>query len=788
MSASTNEAPGPQPVMLMGLGPASRGHAPVDPLSPDRSLRSLSPSGDRSDSDDEQRILRLRIGRKFCEWKHRVVPLSPAHHPGHPSVVDVFSCDVCALGEQQHGIDQEETRGVLVWQGIVRNRPPDLLRDRLQVERAVGREALGVSRGRKRKSNHLKRPRGTGRVTPSKDSRGDEDGFTHEGLRVRRDGRTVTWETTPDFDPAAWRKRWVDDGRRAAIRSAEIITELRALTAAVNTLHLVGQVTSMLTTGAADIDDAADRFGSEAQAEFLTEVAVEAGSPAGAQAGPPQVFRALDLLEELFEAESARIMGEEAGSAGTVLDEARFLLRHEALRDRMQGYVPHLRTIAVNIFGRIRSECVDALGFCPADIPALVQAHHDRRQGAFQTQLELADQIPVSQLQGLSAPPAVVRFSWVVFSVNEPGGDIDPAELAGDAGVGEAETRAILAAMSTPWGQPISDLRPGETHRIRRRPVLEGTNGRYAWPLTWSSVHEVVPWFNDLVSANEALQRSFRAARADATEELVIGAMRQIFGDDRVQPNFEYPIGGGNWAECDVVVELPDHAIAIECKSGALADGYRAGEAEYTASTFATLVEDPFGQSARAAGFLTAGPGRWRTRGSQQKRDWPGVSAAIRIAVTLERIDPLALIAARADLSPKAGEATWVVCLADLLMIAEILDDPHSFAAYADLRAGLASNTSVAVISEVDLLGAFLHDRLKSLRKSAASGPNVLAGLNHYAGDLNAYFTMMTLGLSLPKKPGVTLGERARRAVVDAWESGDASWLDLVRRHISDRR
>ncbi len=614
--------------------------------------------------------------------------------------------------------------------------------------------------------------------------------FTVSGVRVWQEGRKVIWEAAADFDPEAWRRGWIEGGARAAESSAEKLDVLRQLVGSFNALHLVGQVASVLTLDHVRVHDAADHVGSQARAAFLAEVAVESGSLGGPLAGPSEVFHALHLLDELFEAEHARILGEEATSGGSVLDQARFLLRLEALADRMQGYVPHLERIVIAVFERTREQCLSCVGFCPADVPALVKAHLHRRQAAFHEQLECASLIPRADLEGLPVPPEVALMSWVLFVVNEPSGDIDPDVLAADAEVDAGEVAALLTAMTTPWGQPTSALRPGTTTRLRRRPVMEGMDSRVAWPLAWSSLHEALPWFSDLVAERQHpdLQAAVQRARADATEEIVVESLSRIFGEDRVHPQFEYPIGRGNWAECDVVVELPGHAIAIECKSGALADEFRQGDLDYAASTFMTLVDDPFRQSARAAVFLTAGPGKWRPKGSGTKRDWSGVGSASRIAVTLERIDPLALVAARADLSAKAGEATWVVCLADLLMIADILDDPHSFAAYMQLRCELAANPAVAVISESDVLGAFLHDRLKLLRKSAGSGPNVLAGLSHHAGDLNEYFTMMTVGLPLPVKPCVRVPERQMAQMTALWAGNDPRWLAAVRKHIVDRR
>jgi hypothetical protein len=583
---------------------------------------------------------------------------------------------------------------------------------------------------------------------------GDE--FEVGGIRVIRDGTTTVLTADPSFDRELMNRRWTDAAAVAAGRSDELVAELRELVDSVNALHLVGQVASWLTVRSPDELDDPERYGSESRVEFLAAVAVESGAMRDEPASPEAVRRVLVLLRELFMVERARILGEEVVSHDEppALAEARFTLRLESLEDRTQGYEPHLVRIVESVFERIRSECEAVVGFCPGDVVPLVHAYAAMRQAQFDDLTEQARQVPVSDMAGLSVPKGWALLSWIIFVLNDPTGDFDAETLAEASGVQVDQLRAMLPAMTTPWGQPPSALRPGQHLTVRRRSVLAGEGDRYTWPLPWSSIHEMFPWFNDVIDDPQfsVLKQTVSDARADGTEELTTSVFRGLFGEDHVHPNFEYPIGSGNWAEADIVVRLPGHALAVECKSGALDDLYRYGDIDYAHSTFKTFIEDPFRQSARAATFLTCSDGKWRTRSTRRKHDWVRVPTVTRIAVSLERIDPLSMVATRVGLSDAAGDATWVVCLADLLLIAEILDTNHTFFAYAKLRAELAANPSVAVISEADLLGAFLHDRLRHLRRIADKPRHLRVRLTDHARELNRYFTAVTLGLPPPQE------------------------------------
>lgn len=61
------------------------------------------------------------------------------------------------------------------------------------------------------------------------------------------------------------------------------------------------------------MDDAAERFGHEAQVEYLCGLALALESPySHGLAGPDEVHKTIQVLEKLFQAERALVLSEEA--------------------------------------------------------------------------------------------------------------------------------------------------------------------------------------------------------------------------------------------------------------------------------------------------------------------------------------------------------------------------------------------------------------------------------------------------------------------------------------------
>lgn len=203
-----------------------------------------------------------------------------------------------------------------------------------------------------------------------------------------------------------------------------------------------------------------------------------------------------------------------------------------------------------------------------------------------------------------------------------------------------------------------------------------------------------------------------------------------------------------------------------------------------TAAHFSDLVEAPFQQSHRAAEYLAGGGDKLREKGTQRRIDWQPVDAVTRIGVSLERIDPLVMVAAQVVEGKERTPPAWAICLSDLFMIADILPTPHEFFAYLSLRSAMAANPVSALISEADALGAFLHDRLRDYRGILAKSNVSVASLTHHAQDLNAYYSADAGGLQAAK-PRLNLKDGLMDELDRLYQEGSSEWSDRVLRSIA---
>jgi len=177
----------------------------------------------------------------------------------------------------------------------------------------------------------------------------------------------------------------------------------------------------------------------------------------------------------------------------------------------------------------------------------------------------------------------------------------------------------------------------------------------------------------------------------------------------------------------------------------------------------------------------------------------------IEVVVTFERMDPIALSAAKLSREPQ-HRRVWLTNLADFLMVRDVLGDPAAFLHYAETR-GRTNEAGVDIYVESDALGGYLVDRLRSVLGQGidAEGQDVSVVLGYSSAALNEYFTMNELGVAADcPQTGVpvSVSEALRFFGADrspAWwtvasgvmsldEGGWRRWRRFVRRHKGERR
>ncbi len=608
-----------------------------------------------------------------------------------------------------------------------------------------------------------------------------DDRIEFAGVTVERHGARIVWQRTPGSDSDELRQFLVARAEAEAGRGDSIAAELLGILSSCNPLHLLGQVVLIETASIGGIDQD-DRFGAEARIEYLAGLVLRSPEPVELQelARPDQVAETIQLVRELFDIRSRRILAEEVAddAGGEELSKARYLLRIENLLYRSQGYPPHLRIIAERLFAPLRDQFVEAIGFCPADLPNVLDA-------IWRQSLEIIDQCTTEtemiRRQPLDPPPTAFElFSWLIFKAGLLANRATVDEIAIAANMDSTELSAMLIAMSAQWGSQPEFDDPEGPNVIRRYPWIPVGPGRFFVANLWGGLAELIPWFKDFKTREglEDLWEVYLDHRGQAVEAMVADAMASIFGEDRVYRNLEYPISGGNWAELDVLVELPGQAIVIEAKSGNIHDATRRGDVGFVERTIEDLADVPFHQSHRAAEYLLAGGNRFR-RSDGQTLEIGRVQSVCRVAVSLERVDPIALDASRYGEEP----ATWLVALGDLLAIADLLPEAISFTTYAQLREVIATNPRAIALAEVDFLGAFLSDRMEAFFEMMADESFQMIMPMDYAHVVDDYFVPLALGMDPPRPRTPFPDAFDPNTIASVLAEGDeTAWNDAVRR------
>jgi hypothetical protein len=555
------------------------------------------------------------------------------------------------------------------------------------------------------------------------------------------------------------------------------VRALRSVVAAHEPVELISSIAIPTSLGfrgkGPAVDDAGETVTWPAKIEYLVGVALSL--PPGAGSTPNEVTeRVIELLGDVFDAVHARHMIESFDRRPTGnddLDEAIFTLRSEHLLDRMPGYAVHLERIDTEVFDRHREYYVDAIGFNPADVTRVVRRRNAVQGPRANAALQLAQRLLRREPE--QAARAMVTFLQELTDSRS----WDPSAVAADTGIDATEIARMLDFFSTSFGSQPDFRMPTDENLARTKPCIDLGTGTYFIPDTWSLLAAVHNRLSQAVTsdAGGALKR-YRRHREDGHQRLVAGALQQAFGKPLVAANQYYTSGSGGPGEIDalVCVEWP---LIVEAKAHSLTEPGRRGAPARVATVASNVVEKALEQTRRARSYIMEEGGRGfaDTEGGRQVARLPEhLRGATDMIVSFERMDPLAMQgSALVQLAP---HPVWIVNIADLLMVVDILDDPASFHHYARTRA-LTTAAGPVVYMESDALGGYLLDRLAATRGVAEDNPDAKVILDYASSDINEYFTAAELGLPT-RRP--TTGVPATVAKALSVTTGSDVWTRAV--------
>ncbi|MEM9202874.1 MAG: hypothetical protein AAGC53_14510 [Actinomycetota bacterium] len=557
--------------------------------------------------------------------------------------------------------------------------------------------------------------------------------------------------------------------------------DLRALLAKYEPVEFVTAIaapTSMGMVGpAADLlEDGAQTHTWPAKIEYLLGLALSV-SPGTASTPTSVTERAMHLLADVFDAAHARRMIEsfDAPSHGSfALDKASFLLRQEQLTDRMPGYPVHVEQIDAEVFDRHRDFYIDTVGFNPADVTRVVR----RRARAVSVRFNLAREQLRAAHSSDDEPQQADALAALLLALDESR-LWSASSVARDTDVGPDEIAAMLRTFSTTFGSQPNFRLPTDLNLASTRPCVRlhldgGADETYfvadVWALS-SAVHRRLA--DELEGAG---RERYQRHREQGNERLVHTAFAKVFGP-AAYANLHFVSADGPGEVDELVVS--GWPLVAEAKAHSLTSSGRRGAPKRVHRVAKSTVGEAMGQTARVVNYVIDHDGRTFSRTQQGEsqtllpRDVIGIE---RIVVTFERMDPLALEAAGIVGEP---QQTWTVCIADLLMLTDVLADPASFHHYARRRRQTLQ-LGITIYTEADALGGYLLDRLAAQVDLAQRNPDTSLVLGYTSWALNDYYNRVEFGLDGPPlSTGVPDAVSAVLADAIEHESGGA-WIHAV--------
>lgn len=563
-----------------------------------------------------------------------------------------------------------------------------------------------------------------------------------------------------------------------ASRLDSLCERLYELVISYDPVQLIPSVAVRGRMRSTELDNVPDTFSLDAKVEYVAGLAV-AGSPGERTIDSDGVEKVLVLTDAVFDAAQAKLLVEGISEHRTErvgVDQARFLLRLEHLTDRMSGYAVHLQEIADAVFEPHRDLYCDELGFCPSDAVRLV-----RHMVCVKQEYENRDALQGTTAAILTSQAAAVEMHYLLASM-EASYIWTPDRLAETTKLPVEQVAVLLQSMSTVSGcQPEFRTPFFDENKLRRYPLILLAEDRYLVPVPWAVAHCLYDWIKDYIGKISAsrLVSKYPLHRSQAAERLVHRGLEQVFGDFAVFGNQHYDSTEGH-GEIDSIV-VGSTPILTEVKSHTLHDGVRLGHRPHTERLADNVVTKSFDQTRRASDYILSDGGRSFAdqQGSRSRRLLgDDVTNTVLIAVTLERMDPLAM-ASSAIVVDDHPTRMWVTNVADFLMVRDILDDPASFLHYAMIR-GVAFELGIQIYLESDALGEYLATRLVPLINQARESENyqhILVG--HRSTEVNNYFTMLEHGINA-EKPSTGIPPAVRDALRTVAPFYPADWVEIV--------
>ncbi|MGH9206782.1 MAG: hypothetical protein ACRD1G_09525 [Acidimicrobiales bacterium] len=351
----------------------------------------------------------------------------------------------------------------------------------------------------------------------------------------------------------------------------------------------------------------------------------------------------------------------------------------------------------------------------------------------------------------------------------------DPDDVAACTDVPVEQITAMLDFFSTEFGCQPEFRAPGDSNRARTHPCIKLDDGTYLVPDPWALSAVIHHRLAAEPKHNGFDPQKYYKHRQDAHERLVAGALKKVFGASNVHSTQHYDLASGDHGEIDSLVGAA-WPLVVEAKAIALTEAGRRGAPRRVDTKLKDILGKALDQTNRALTYILDEGGRSfapAENGRQMQLLPNDVSGGTAMVVTFERIDPFA--SGGLAVADNVNRPTWVVSLTDLLMVADILDNPAAFHHYARTRATMHLADASAA-AEADALGDYLVDRLRVIDQSSSEeAARIFIGYSCAA--LNDFYTRQEAGLEAGK-PATGVPDEVIDALTNTF--GQPGWVECV--------
>jgi hypothetical protein len=487
------------------------------------------------------------------------------------------------------------------------------------------------------------------------------------------------------------------------------------------------------------------------------------------------------LLEKLYVEEAWFLMIQDLETLGgrqpDVWHQLRFKTILTSLRVRYPAYQHHLRDQVRGIAGNLACELLAILGFTIEDALALADAVStlwtkrligQRRQAvAFEKRLRKAVEkyrkkkqvscdVPlefVEKLKGVRPRDLnpLLRNLGIAATFHRLGDafSFSAEELASEAKVQPGRAQAFLTHFSLTFGSVVDERyrRPAPTHPLMMKPFVL-CDERYFCPvprmIEWSLRPAIEAFLKpdspDRITDEPRFWEKYEKERSFFLESTALVCFGRALRHAQIHSGLKYKTmrddGTTYEAELDGLILFDTVAFLIEGKAGSLSPPARRGGRARMRDEMKELVEKAYTQGLRAKRFIenTAQPVFTLEDGQQVSIDKNHLDHVILVAVTLESLD---VFVTNVYLLKDAGffgagDIPWVVSLADLQVISELVEFPSQVVHYLFRRRRINELGKIMAHDELDWFGHYLAEGLFFDDFFAeGSGPDILQLLNY---------------------------------------------------------